>query len=1196
MSHTSDSAQFDAAADFTAAEVTEYRRVMFPAALGDPAHTPFFSIEDAPLWVTARGYSLYQEFDPAERLEPLRTLTNATLRQLRSYREQVVGSTYINDPFFRIDQAQDWVAPGPFNTWMQLMDDHEQGRSLVRGERGTMRSHTPASEFSAGTSPPRSRTMSRARRSSGVSSAPLSRSPSAASAHGSSYSHRSYGAGSAPSSRAASPYPYPVPAFDPDSDARSFHQELVSPPLPLAAPSPGPAAPVPAAKSKAPRRKGKGKAKEPEAETRIKITRELYVDRMIPVTTAPPTWTVPRDKAAYKLDVSANPAVLTKNGKARTIDAYIKAEDQDAWDGSTGHIKGDVWVHAFSGEKVRARRAQLRCRGVCMCEFASEELFGDCERFEPDVGAMQDLWNHELDANDREAASPEAILSRFYTRVITTKCKKVGCDGVPIFKLLSSGPNQYGKLYFIGCSKWCEAERWLHRYHPIPSNVDEDVFKSILENNGRLPDGAQLNVNAQCVLTAHPRLGLKHCSFSHILNGVIQAARLLERKCDTECLIFVPVRPPADTNHPDYYEWLPEYAFQAILVFRIGHNHPEHPHSKPSAADEHLLEAAMDALGGENLTVQTLLNGKCTVSRVKYMLNIRLAQSTSTIYGGKQVSAASPAFTDVRKIRDRIAEHRKVEFPEGTGFKGVQHYMQTVERSRPVSERYIHAAMSKGDFNLVVTFHPLLAKFIHGVFALAIDFTFKRVEGEMDEWEVVGFSERFKTRVPFASFYCDKKTTAAFQQLFVEEKDSIEYVLYCLKTCVVHFQRNVDELHRLHQVPLPVVTKLKTILGARDQAAVDEWHHYCAAQTHSAVQNWYSNKIDKPWYLPSINPFLSKIARDDYNLTPNTTNLAESAHAGTNAQTSTQLALLPGILRKYTRDNAQADELHRMMRSGIMRKHWNGPAQRERRAEQRKGWAAKATFQRNEHLIAFDELTEEREEGQAEWKFSLGRQKAIEGEIEELQLQLKKDRRREDLRTEVKVLRLEVDAEKQARRDWVARRGEIDAELRELRAGPLKGVPIQRARRLDNDPAKDPEQVAKPAAAADTVDGEETEMGVQLSLANDVEDVPMDWTSGVQLDPELEPNYEVLQGGIEFIDDDDIFSALPSPTSDLTGPQQLTAGPAFPLPSTPTPPAPPAPAPAIRRRRLSVDEVNIVEGTRDRRRSKRARGESDVLE
>jgi hypothetical protein len=72
------------------------------------------------------------------------------------------------------------------------------------------------------------------------------------------------------------------------------------------------------------RRRGKGKGKQVEEDP----TRELHVNRIIPVTTTPQTWTVPRDEVAYKLDVRANPDVLKnkKGNKMRTIDAYIKAE------------------------------------------------------------------------------------------------------------------------------------------------------------------------------------------------------------------------------------------------------------------------------------------------------------------------------------------------------------------------------------------------------------------------------------------------------------------------------------------------------------------------------------------------------------------------------------------------------------------------------------------------------------------------------------------------------------------------------------------------------------------------------------------------------------------------------------------------------------------------------------------------------
>ncbi|KAJ7872496.1 hypothetical protein B0H14DRAFT_3564688 [Mycena olivaceomarginata] len=442
----------------------------------------------------------------------------------------------------------------------------------------------------------------------------------------------------------------------------------------------------------------------------------------------------------------------------------------------------------------------------------------------------------------------------------------------------------------------------------------------------------------------------------------------------------------------------------------------------------------------------------------------------------------------------------------------------------------------------------------------------------------------------------------------IMEGNSLEYVAYCLKTCV----------------PLDVVKELRKILGAKDQAAVDEWHRYCAAQTHTAVQNWYAQKLANPWYLPSISPFLSKIAPNDYNLTPNTTNLAESAHAGTNTQTSTQLALLPGILRKYMRDNVQVDEIHQIIRDGVMRKRWNGPSKREKLSAQRKGWAAKAAFERNEHLIAFDELSQEREEGQEEWKFSLSRQKAIQGEIEELQEQLKVDRRREDLKTEVKVLRLEIDAEKQNRRDWVSRRGEIDAKLRELRTGPLKGVQIQgRHTPIDSNSdapipvSTDNSNDATISDATGNSRSDEPTSNMTLYLTDT--DTQMESHPGFELDPELEPNHEcksifiwslsTLHSPVSLVfndntlqtDDTDsgfgfnIGLASTTPThsdSDLL--QMITASATLPSVSVPGPAVlalATTPA-ARRRRRQSVDENDIVEGSRQRTQSKRARGEA----
>jgi hypothetical protein len=77
---------------------------------------------------------------------------------------------------------------------------------------------------------------------------------------------------------------------------------------------------------------------------------------------------------------------------------------------------------------------------------------------------------------------------------------------------------------------------------------------------------------------------------------------------------------------------------------------------------------------------------------------------------------------------------------------GLVYHVNTKEAKLLRTERYIHAAMSKNDFCLVVTMHPQIAMLIHRVLSLTIDFTFKCVEGKMDEWEVAGIVERVQKR------------------------------------------------------------------------------------------------------------------------------------------------------------------------------------------------------------------------------------------------------------------------------------------------------------------------------------------------------------------------------------------------------------------------------------------------------------------
>ncbi|KAF7322576.1 hypothetical protein HMN09_00036100 [Mycena chlorophos] len=979
--------------------VQEYAEFMFPAALSDESSAVHFDLGAPSDWMTSRGYRLWQEADPDRPLDPSLRAELAAVRHLSGYRDQILTPLYINNPFFSLVKWRQWINPVPFNTYMlgtfelerNQSSDISRGRQAVRPEpafRPALRSASspgyspshsesrPITPFSEGFSEAVSSEYSASRRSRSASVdraldrqlqlASRNPTPAASRAGSRAVSRVASRAVSRAASRAVSR------AASPASDG-----------APMSKPSAGKKG-----KKKASKKKKKKKTAESDSDSgsgRIKITRELEVDRIITLTEAPRCWTIPDGtdgEAIYLLSYAANKAALEVPGRVQgkpasyqRMDAFLRTQDQDAWGGSTGSPStGDAWVYAFGPKRVRCRRAHLKCKGVSTCEHVSEELFGDCERLEPDPAAMRDLWNHELDANEREAASAESILSRFYQRVALSKCDG-DCDGSPVMVLRSNGANQYGKVYFVGCSKWTPAERWEHIYHAIPPNVDETTFKYVLENDGKLP--ADLNtgdVNATCALTLHPSLRLKHCPYSHIIDGIIRPSRILPRPCPAEMIVYIPIRPPADKDDEYWYKWDDELEFQCFVQLRNWHNHPSHPEAKPSAEDERRLEAAMRAMGSKHLSVRSLLK----------------ADSTSAIYGGQSISQTSPAFLNTRKIRDRIRSYQKQKFPKDLGFPGVMDHLEKKERALPINQRFIQAAIDKGDFKIVVTLNPKLAYLIHNVLALTVDTTFKRTEGEMDEWTVTGYSDRYKRRITFASLYCDRKSEESFRALFFELFDAIhrvtgeklklqpfypdancrimmmdgevaqalglgsflvhynvpaisnihsenpiELLSYCLKTCTWHFGRHIDELDKFGATP-EMIQRLKSIMGLGSLEEIEEWKEYCRSVPNDKVLQWFQHKETHRWILPSINPTLSKITHDNWIITPRNSNIGEGAHAVRNAQTGTQLPLLTAILEDQQIQEDMTEEIHQSARDAIMRRRWAGPAEREKQQAQRR--------------------------------------------------------------------------------------------------------------------------------------------------------------------------------------------------------------------------------------------------------------------
>ena len=62
----------------------------------------------------------------------------------------------------------------------------------------------------------------------------------------------------------------------------------------------------------------------------------------------------------------------------------------------------------------------------------------------------------------------------------------------------------------------------------------------------------------------------------------------------------------------------------------------------------------------------------------------------------------------------------------------------------PVKKQYIHAAIAKNSFWMVVMMHANLVTHIHTFHFIAVDYTFKQIIGEFNAGTVAGFSPHYQ--------------------------------------------------------------------------------------------------------------------------------------------------------------------------------------------------------------------------------------------------------------------------------------------------------------------------------------------------------------------------------------------------------------------------------------------------------------------
>ncbi|KAF9548279.1 hypothetical protein CPC08DRAFT_729541, partial [Agrocybe pediades] len=580
----------------------------------------------------------------------------------------------------------------------------------------------------------------------------------------------------------------------------------------------------------------------------------------------------------------------------------------------------------------------------------------------------------------------------------------------------------------------------------------------------------------------------EYCSFTHRDEGKARRGKIVRYKpvCSSELIIFEPI----DNT-----------IRKALVLPKNPHNHPRHLYSKVTRKQKEFVREAVKASGNVAVAPKAL----------------RISATTSTLLEGATWESKVGALTDKMRLRRFLNTINDETYPRGFDWEGVQYEVDKREQKLPPQQRYIHSVTTKGNCHCVVTMLYDIVQHIHSARFLVLDYTFKRVGGDMNEWEIAGTIERYKMRVTYASLYCDSATREAFRILFDEffdavervtgkklqfklinpeskllvllfdaeaaqiqacgdkllqlndpevskitTKDPLKIVQYFTKTCTQHFTRNIDKLPK-SIVPTETILRLKSFMDLASDDEISAWHEFCKSSPYKEVINWYNQKLAHPWYLPSLNRFLSKVPEASWDATPADSNIGEGAHAARNAETGRiGRAVLAAILDARARDEAIAKTLKEYEQNYMTGDRFNLPYDRSKRSAARREATRRKTQAVDSARQTYGSLEKEVEELSGKRQESLARSKEIQDRLKAIREELrdpecsKTSILAKNLNDEKKLLEKESKEGVAMRKTWQEQSSKLKESMTELKKNELNGARVHDPRSSATPPSSSP--------------------------------------------------------------------------------------------------------------------------------------------
>ncbi|KAK6974246.1 hypothetical protein R3P38DRAFT_2447950, partial [Favolaschia claudopus] len=460
-------------------------------------------------------------------------------------------------------------------------------------------------------------------------------------------------------------------------------------------------------------------------EGRFRITEKTTVERIeyiMPPGIIPSIWPNPRIPTAFVLDFGSkfDSDINPETGKLYTLDCLIENHarfffDNDSWksDGS-GQADGDPMVLLEPGQpKLPCRRARMGCRGAHACERIDRKLI-EVDRYDLDPATRDAVLNAQQNTRRNEG---------------TTRCTAVDsegnvCKGKPKLMPLTND-------YWVACNGWRKTFKENHRTFGLPVS---QTFLMKLFRGERIAERTSKDTQpCSRIIAARTGKKLEACHHPHIVNGhVVTNSEMSHYKCRVKRTIFVP---------------RDESIRKAVILHNaipIPHRHPLPPLAKVSLSVQDKYETCIEKRGVVGATVRDVDRG-ASPNIYRVLFDAQYDPAESSLLLCQKISA-------------------------GMGIPGAfQLFLE--DQKKPLDQRYIHCCRAVNDGGvIIITGVPFLIKLLDdpGVRAFDDDTTFKRVEGEMNEWELALFFKAVERAVTAIRAYINRASADFYKILFDE--------------------------------------------------------------------------------------------------------------------------------------------------------------------------------------------------------------------------------------------------------------------------------------------------------------------------------------------------------------------------------------------------------------------------------------------